>query len=39
MASEVKKSNGAPRRNSKTVLLLRILRQKSGLLNSTPSPI
>jgi peptide/nickel transport system permease protein len=34
MASEVNKSNGAPRRNSKTVLLRRILRQKSGLLGA-----
>ncbi len=34
MASEVNKSNGAHRRNSKTVLLRRILRQKSGLLGA-----
>ena len=34
MASEVNQSNGAPRRNSKTVLLKRILRQKSGLLGA-----
>ncbi len=32
MASEVNQSNGTHRRNSKTVMLRRILRQKSGLL-------
>jgi len=34
MASEVNKSNGAHRRNSKTVALRRILRQKSGILGA-----
>lgn len=34
MASEVNQSNGAHRKNSKTVLLRRILCQKSGLLGA-----
>lgn len=34
MASEISKSNGAHRRNRKTVLLRRILGQKSGILGA-----
>jgi hypothetical protein len=34
MASEVSKTNSVHRKNSKTVLRRRILRQKSGLLGA-----